>query len=871
MVFLRKTISLLILISIAAWSGEHLDTVRVQLKAKHQFEFAGFYAAIERGFYREEGFAVKLIPNPTGKLSPVDEVIFGRADYGVQGMDIIRSWSEGKPVLSLAVIFQRSPTLLIAQSDYTIPHQLAGKPIYFNSQSELELRAMFLSAGVHENRIQRTESDSPIEDFIAGKIDAISGLIGDEPEQLLRRKVPFNVIRPDHYAADFYGDCLFTSKLEKEQNPERVLAFTKATLRGWNYALEKPEEVIQIIHQKYAPNLDVDHLRFEAKALNEIHGKSRVILGEQDAGIWQQDADILFKAGLIKRKVDVHNLVYDLERMENEISRRKLKYLSVVALVTGVLLILFSVLTWFLWNGMNRRNRELSISQNRLEQALKATSDAVFDWPDSKGPIWLSKLGYELMGLDPGRSFTSYHEFTDRIHQEDRPGLQSDLDYCLKTLGSMSRDLRILVDGSPKWIRLRAVASSKDGVIRLSGILQDIHQLKTAEINLRETESRFRQYFELGLVGMAAVDTEGRFIQVNRVLWEMLETTEADLLYKDWRSFTHKGDQALEEDLMESVMKGERQGYTIDKRFLSLSGITIYALVATRAVLDAEGKVIHWVMLILDISQRRQGEQEKERILHQLSLKNRTLEGMLHTISHDFRHPLVNVMWYTQEISKSLAEAHTSIEAHCKENPEFRSLLLNDVPQFLKEIQNGSQVLDRMLGGMLALSRLGRQNAESVPVDMNQVIRVLIEEKHALIDNIHADVSIQNLPKCLGSESMLYQVFSHLLDNAIQYRDPDRNLKIQIDGKLVREWVVYSMDDNGIGIPASNLGHIFSPFFRINPRGNHNGDGLGLTFVTRILESHRGHIKVESVVGKGSRFSVFLPRVPDEQMEGSGS
>ena len=140
-----------------------------------------------------------------------------------------------------------------------------------------------------------------------------------------------------------------------------------------------------------------------------------------------------------------------------------------------------------------------------------------------------------------------------------------------------------------------------------------------------------------------------------------------------------------------------------------------------------------------------------------------------------------------------------------------------------------------------------------------RVVQALQDELRQRIEEVHAQIHVDELPSCTGSESMLYQVWENLLQNALHYRDLHRSLVITITGRVVRDWVVYSIEDNGVGIPASSLGHIFSPFFRLDPNGMHSGEGLGLTFVTRILESHRGHIKVESELGKGSRFSIYLP------------
>lgn len=829
--------------------SETLDTITLQLCWKHQYQFAGYYAAQEMGFYRKQGLYVKFRELNPGE-SPVDNVLFGKAEFGIQGADILRDWVENKPVVSLAVIFQSSPYVLITQEDITAPFQLNGKRISLGSPANLEPLALLSAGKVPLDSLVHVQSRNAIDDFIEGKIDAFTAFLTNEPEILLTRKVNFNVIRPSRYGVNSYGDGIFTSRLLVEQDPEQVIRFVKASLSGWSYTLTHQEEIQQLVKKNYAPWLSMDHLRFEAQAINEMFDTVHVPMGYQETEIWKRHAKLMHGLGVIPRVPQVQDYIYDLNRLEREQKTRTLRYVSIVAGIALFLAILFSIFSWMLWRGMVRRNAELKQSELRLQRALMATSDSVWSWPNLDQPMWWSASGYEMLGLDPKNFTPSWTAFIERVHPADRDELELGLQKSLDQGSTFSQDFRILRgDIGGRWIRIRAIPVKNEDQVGFSGLFQDIHQLKTAELALRESEARFRQYFELGLVGMATATPDGEFLQVNRTLWEMLETKEGDLLKQNWKAFTHPGDLSLEEDLMDSVARGERQGFTIDKRFITASKHTVYALVAVRAILDSAGIISHWVMLVQDITQRRQGEQEKEKILHQLSLKNRTLEGMLHTISHDFRHPLVNVMWFSQELERNVVDFTQGVTTS-----------EDEIRYSLKEIRHGAQVLDRMLTGMLALSRLGRNPPEFVLVDMNQVVQAMLDESKIKLEEVNAKVELENLPPCLGSESMLYQVWRHLLSNAIQNRDTVRPLHIRISGKLVREWVAYSIDDNGIGIPASSLSHIFAPFFRLNPSSSHQGEGLGLTFVTRILESHRGHIKVESELGKGSRFSIFLPQ-----------
>ncbi|HSQ42844.1 MAG TPA: ABC transporter substrate-binding protein [Fibrobacteraceae bacterium] len=834
------------------------ESVVLQLNGPHSFRYAGFYMAETKGFYAQEDLNVRILPLPS-RTTPADAIIFGRADYGVEGADLLLDWSEGKPIISLAAIYQKSSTILVVPSDVTIPEQLQGKAVFWNRTHALEMQVMFLNAGVSLDSIHLQQTNDEYQSFRLGRLDAFAADQGIAPERLLRDHMDFNVILPGRYGVDFYGDCLITSRRELEQNPRRAKAFLRATLKGWTYAMEHLDESISLVKREFQQEADSEQIAFEAQSWKDLFQATRVIPGEQNLALWQQNADMLFRLGLLHERLRVRDNIYSLQRIEQEEKTVSLHTVTVVAVIALVAVFALFGLVSFFWWKMRLRNRELHHGEARLQLALRATSDAAWEWPELSGPLWIAPLGYTMFEIDPNGFLPTWDNLLAHFHPEDRPELIRQLDEVrMAGEGAIAMDFRVHTSHGERWLRVRGLVSD-DERKRMTGLFQNIHELKCAELALREREGQFRQYFELGLVGMASVERDGRFRQVNRVFCELLDTVEEILLQKNWKDVTHPDDWSLEEDLMASVMRRERQGYTIDKRLCSLSGKNVYVLAAVRAVFDSTGCVAHWVMLIQDITQRRQGEQEKERILHQLSLKNRTLEGLLHSISHDFRHPLVNMIWHCQDLAQSQRRLLSLPLPGLKE--EARQLLHQEMPNSLEEIHQGAQTMDRMLTGILSLSRLGKQIPEPAPVEMRCVVQALLEEMQILIQNSQAVIECGELPSCLGNEAMLYQIWKNLLLNALQYREITRSLQIRIEGKVVRDWVVYSIEDNGMGIPSRNLSDIFMPFFRLSAKENEiTGEGLGLTIVTRILESLRGHIKVESELGKGSRFCVYLPK-----------
>jgi PAS domain S-box-containing protein len=298
-----------------------------------------------------------------------------------------------------------------------------------------------------------------------------------------------------------------------------------------------------------------------------------------------------------------------------------------------------------------------------------------------------------------------------------------------------------------------------------------------------------------------------------------------------------------------------RSTVVVRKKDESLADIE-YVISRTKA--NSHDKVI---VVARDITERKQIEKEKERLLAELAEKTRELEQIVYVTSHDLRSPLVNIQGFTRELDQAFKEVNEILNSEGI-SPQLRKKLTpiinEDIPLAFQYILTSSAKMDSLLSGLLRLSRLGRAALNIKHLDMNKLVAEVVASVEFQIKESGTTVEISDLPPCYGDETQINQVFSNLLDNALKFLNPKRKGKIKIRGKTEKEQVVYCVEDNGIGIDEKDKQVIFEIFRRLDPEAR-SGEGLGLTIVRKILDRHSGRVWVESEPGKGSKFFVSLP------------
>jgi diguanylate cyclase (GGDEF)-like protein/PAS domain S-box-containing protein len=353
-----------------------LDAVTLQLKWTHAFQFAGYYAALEQGYYREAGLDVS-IREALPAVDPVHEVTEGHAQYGVGTSSLLLERKAGKPVVVLAVIFQHSPYVIIARQTQNI-HDIAGKRIMLEPQAN-ELLAYLKNEGIPQDRLIRLEHSFDPQDLINGNVEAISAYTINQPYYLDRANFIYQTYTPRSAGIDFYGDNLFTSESELTQHPERVKAFRAASLRGWQYAMDHAEEVTSLILAKYTQKHPRQYHLFQARQMDNLIHPELIEIGYMHPGRWRHIAETYADIGMLPKDFPLDDFLYSPDfKLDISILYRGLLFTLLLVAVT-------SAIAWYIY----RINRKLarSITTGRLAEQQELSRSHILELLASDAPL----------------------------------------------------------------------------------------------------------------------------------------------------------------------------------------------------------------------------------------------------------------------------------------------------------------------------------------------------------------------------------------------------------------------------------------------------------------------------------------------------
>jgi ABC-type nitrate/sulfonate/bicarbonate transport system substrate-binding protein len=336
------------------------ETVVLQLHGPPQFEFAGYYAALWQGFYRDAGLEVDIRPGADRgqpAIDPMRQVTEGRAQFATGSMDLVVRTAQGLPLLLLAPIFQQSGAAVYyrTENDFASPAALAKAKLGRLPASDIldiELATALRAEGIDPAKLKAVSLE-PGQSFSAladKSIDAAIGSAWDLPFLAREKGIALKSFNPADYRVEFYGDTLFTLQRRAKTQSPLVRAFYTASLRGWDYALQHPGEITQrLLADLPHPNGIADaagFARYQADVARRLARYPDVALGHSNPDRWERIEASMVGAGALLRTADTDDFVYDPDaEARNRTDQRAFLILG-VPIAGGVAVAVWLALRW---------------------------------------------------------------------------------------------------------------------------------------------------------------------------------------------------------------------------------------------------------------------------------------------------------------------------------------------------------------------------------------------------------------------------------------------------------------------------------------------------------------------------------------------
>lgn len=386
--------------------------VVLKLKWRHQFQFAGYYAAEARGFYRAAGLEVRIVEGAPSR-STIASVLAGEADFGISDAELLLARMAGRGVVVCAAIFQHSPYVLLTRRDrgLTTPQHLAGRRVMLaGEQSEAQLLAMFAREGLSLEQITVVPHSWSLDDLIDGRVDAVSAYATEQPYRMRQRGVEAATISARDYGIDFYGDMLFVAEALARQRPELVTAFVRASLEGWRYAMAHPEEIAALIltlDGVRARGVTTTDLLEEARAMRTLVLPDLVEVGHVNPGRLDRMAQTLAEVGLFHGQYSLSGFVFDPSPAIDAHWRRRLMW---AAGLTGLALTLALV-----WVGQLRRTVRARTADLEHEVAHRRETERQLRASEERLRLAVEYMPVMLCAFDEARRTVFWNAACERV------------------------------------------------------------------------------------------------------------------------------------------------------------------------------------------------------------------------------------------------------------------------------------------------------------------------------------------------------------------------------------------------------------------------------------------------------------------------
>ncbi|RLA71566.1 MAG: hypothetical protein DRG24_05215 [Epsilonproteobacteria bacterium] len=332
-VFLLRIVFTLFL-TLLLVQAKTLEKVSVQLEWKHQFEFAGFYTALEQGYYKDVGLDVK-IKEFDSAVDIVQDVLEKKSTYGMSSSQLILERLSGKKIVQLASYLKQNALVIISRPEIKTVKDLKYKRV-MATPNELQSTSLALMLQEHQLGLDDLiiiPHSFNIDAFAKGEIDALTGFISNQPFLLDQKNIPYNILNPAEDGIYSYDVELFTSEYEALKHPMRTKNFIDATHKGWEYALSHKEEITDLIYEKYTQKKSKEALLYEANILDSLMKRNLFKIGALVPELVELNTNMYVQLQMTNANWNLDGFMFNAQPRELDFTPNELKFIKAHPLI----------------------------------------------------------------------------------------------------------------------------------------------------------------------------------------------------------------------------------------------------------------------------------------------------------------------------------------------------------------------------------------------------------------------------------------------------------------------------------------------------------------------------------------------------------
>ncbi|MGH1352378.1 MAG: PAS domain-containing sensor histidine kinase [Methyloligellaceae bacterium] len=489
------------------------------------------------------------------------------------------------------------------------------------------------------------------------------------------------------------------------------------------------------------------------------------------------------------------------------------------------------------------------------EGYIESSYDGYWDWQFKDNYEYMSPRFWDIFGIDYRTKRHDPKEWQDIIFPEDLEMCLENLDKHISTKGKFPyrQEVRYRhADGSTVTVLCRGqiVKWDEDGQpVRMIGTHTDITALRKAEESLKKSnKARLNAIHEAAPSGILTTDKDGVITSVNRKIVKIFGYEEKEILGKSVEHLVpetihkqHKDDVAdFAKSGTKRVMANGRDVLGIRKDHTSIP----LEIALNRFTLP-DG-TIQVVASIVDITDRKHDEEEREALIERLTDSNEELERFAYVCSHDLQEPLRMIRSFSEKLQYHI-----------------RDKLIDDEKglRYFKFVTDGAVQAQNLIDDILSYSSIDRDTLRHEEFSAMELVKSAIDNVQVNLEEHSGSITYDELPRLIGNKAQIYQLFLNLINNGLKYHKPNTQPHIHIGVEDHNTHWKFSIQDNGIGMEQRHIKKIFDVFQRLHSRDEYAGTGIGLSICKKVIERHGGKIWVDSEKDKGSTFYFVLPKL----------